>query len=130
MRLHFLILCKRLLTVADTPQSRHLCYSYLEAHNMIRSITGYGEGNGPYIAIHDGFTGVSKWANFLPGSDRIILDTHPYFAFDGQSNFSPVNVDDGIGEPGGIWPKQACDAWGPPINNRSVSLPFSRESDT
>lgn len=89
---------------------------YLQAHDMMRNITGYGEGNGPYIAIHDGFIGVSKWADFLPGSDRIVLDTHPYFAFDGQPNTSPIDVDDGLGEPGGIWPKQACNSWGPGIN--------------
>jgi len=96
---------------------------------MIRNITGYGEGNGPYIAVHDGFVGVSQWADFLPGSDRIVLDTHPYFAFNGQSNTSPIDADDGLGEPGGVWPKQACNSWGPNINNRSVSLPFSRESN-
>ncbi|KAH9175029.1 glycoside hydrolase family 5 protein [Lactarius sanguifluus] len=89
---------------------------YLQAHDMMRNITGYGEGNGPYIAIHDGFEGVAQWADFLPGSDRIILDTHPYFAFNGQSNTSPIDVDDGLGEPGGIWPKQACNSWGPSIN--------------
>ncbi|KAI0262189.1 glycoside hydrolase superfamily [Gloeopeniophorella convolvens] len=89
---------------------------YLQAHDMIRGITGLGEGHGPYIAIHDGFIGISKWADFLPGSDRIILDTHPYFAFDGQPNNEPLVTDDGIGEPGGIWPKQACNAWGPNIN--------------
>ncbi|KAI9465211.1 glycoside hydrolase family 5 protein [Lactarius psammicola] len=90
---------------------------YLQAHDIIRNITGYGEGNGPYIAIHDGFVGVSQWADFLPGSDRIVLDTHPYFAFNGQSNTSPIDADDGLGEPGGVWPKQACNSWGPNINN-------------
>ncbi|KAI0302303.1 glycoside hydrolase family 5 protein [Multifurca ochricompacta] len=95
---------------------------YLQAHDMIRSITGYGEGNGPYIAIHDGFIGVSKWAEFLPGSDRIVLDTHPYFAFDGQPNNSPITADDGLGEPGGIWPKQACDSWGPGINQSQLAF--------
>ena len=40
---------------------------------MIRSITGIGEGKGPYISIHDGFIGISKWEGFLPNSDRIIL---------------------------------------------------------
>ena len=97
---------------------------------MMRNITGYGEGNGPYIAIHDGFIGTSKWANFLPGSDRIVLDTHPYFAFDGQPNTAPLDVDDGLGEPGGVWPKQACDAFGPGINTRSVSLPLLHQSNT
>ncbi|KAI0060559.1 glycoside hydrolase family 5 protein, partial [Artomyces pyxidatus] len=95
---------------------------YLEAHDMIRNITGYGAGNGPYIAIHDGFLGVSKWADFLPGSDRVVLDTHPYFAFDGQPNDSPLVTDDGVGEPGGVWPKQACNSWGPSINDSQLAF--------
>ena len=40
---------------------------------MIRGITDIGEGNGPYMVIHDGFQGLSTWSNFLPGSDRIIM---------------------------------------------------------
>ncbi|KAJ7843411.1 hypothetical protein B0H14DRAFT_3868571 [Mycena olivaceomarginata] len=35
-------------------------------------------GSGPFISIHDGFQAPASWAGFLPGSDRIILDTHPY----------------------------------------------------
>lgn len=86
---------------------------------MVRGITGLGEGNGPYIAIHDGFDGLSRWAGFLPGSDRIILDTHPYFAFDGQPNDAPIATGSGLGvQAGGIWPRQACQAWGASINTR------------
>ncbi len=92
--------------------------SYLHAHNIIRGITGYGAGNGPYIAIHDGFQPLTVWVNVLPDADRIILDTHPYFAFDGQPNNQPIDANDGIGEPGGVWPLQACNAWGPSFNNR------------
>ncbi|OBZ65976.1 putative glucan 1,3-beta-glucosidase D [Grifola frondosa] len=92
---------------------------YLRAHDMIRSITGIGAGNGPFISIHDGFQGMSSWAGFLTGSDRIALDTHPYFAFDGQPNTQPINVTavggDGV-EMGGVWPKQACNSWGPQMN--------------
>lgn len=40
---------------------------------MIRNITGVGEGHGPYIAIHDGFQGTGAWADFLQGSDRVLL---------------------------------------------------------
>lgn len=47
--------------------------SYLRAHDTIRGITGYGEGHGPYISIHDGFVGLSQWSGFLTGSDRILL---------------------------------------------------------
>jgi glucan 1,3-beta-glucosidase len=75
--------------------------SYFEAHRMIREITGIGAGNGPYIAIHDMFRefclatnllnaplfsplpGMGLWAGFLSGSDRVALEPHPYFAFDG-----------------------------------------------
>jgi len=88
---------------------------YLDAHTMIRGITGYGEGNGPYIAIHDGFQSLASWAGFLQGSDRIILDTHPYFSFGGIDT-SPIAVNDAQGNPGGKWPTQACNAWGPTTN--------------
>ncbi|KAH7929557.1 glycoside hydrolase family 5 protein [Leucogyrophana mollusca] len=94
---------------------------YLQAHDMIRNITGYGEGHGPYIAIHDGFQGVSSWAGFLQGSDRIILDTHPYFAFDGQPNDSPIATGTGV-DAGGIWPAQACNAWGPGMNTSQTAF--------
>ncbi|KAJ7481290.1 glycoside hydrolase family 5 protein [Mycena galericulata] len=63
---------------------------YLEAYNMIRTITGLGAGNGPYIGIHDGFESLSSWVGFLPGADRVILDTHPYFAFNNQPDSSPI----------------------------------------
>ena len=49
--------------------------SYIKVHDMIRSITGKGAGNGPYIAIADGFEGVgstSPW--ILNGADRVMLD--------------------------------------------------------
>ncbi|EGN91810.1 glycoside hydrolase family 5 protein [Serpula lacrymans var. lacrymans S7.3] len=94
---------------------------YLEAYDMIRNITGEGAGNGPYIAIHDGFLGVSNWAGFLSGSDRIMLDTHPYFAFDGQANTQPIATGTGINA-GGIWPKQACNAWGPGMNTSQTAF--------
>ncbi|KAJ7284148.1 glycoside hydrolase family 5 protein [Mycena rebaudengoi] len=94
---------------------------YLQVHDMIRSITGYGQGNGPYIAIHDGFQPTSIWANFLQGSDRIILDGHPYFSFGGVDT-SPMAVLDDKGNPGGKWPTQACNAWGPAINKSQTDF--------
>ncbi|EPQ55353.1 glycoside hydrolase [Gloeophyllum trabeum ATCC 11539] len=87
---------------------------YLQAHDMIRGLAGYGAGNGPYIAIHDGFIADNAWADFLPGSDRIILDTHPYFAFDGAPNNAPIATTDP--NVGGVWPQQACNGWGPNMN--------------
>ncbi|KAJ8594245.1 glycoside hydrolase family 5 protein [Rhizopogon salebrosus TDB-379] len=94
---------------------------YLLAHDTIRNITGYGEGHGPYIAIHDGFLGTAAWADFLQGSDRIILDTHPYFAFDGSSNGQPIATGTGLSA-GGIWPQQACNAWGPGMNTSQTAF--------
>jgi hypothetical protein len=89
---------------------------------MIRNnITGFGEGKGPFISIHDGFQGVKSWAGFLPGSDRIILDTHPYFAFSGSPNNEPIATGEDPLEAGGKWPKQACNAWGPGIAARRVA---------
>jgi hypothetical protein len=41
------------------------------------------------LSIHDGFQGTTSRAGFL-GSDRVILDTHPYFAFDGAPNDSLI----------------------------------------
>lgn len=55
--------------------------SYLQAHDMIRSITGVGEGNGPFITIHDGFQSLGSWSGFLQGSDRIAIGK-PRVTFD------------------------------------------------
>ncbi|KAI6043526.1 glycoside hydrolase family 5 protein [Pisolithus marmoratus] len=93
---------------------------YLRAHDMIRNITGYGEGHGAYISIHDGFEGLPTWAGFLEGSDRIIIDTHPYFAFNGESNNAPIATGTGL-QAGGTWPQMAC-SWGPSINQSQVSF--------
>lgn len=106
--------------------------SYLEAHGMIRSITGIGSGKGPYISIHDGFTGISKWyacillsvcyignlcsalnrADFLPNSDRIVLDTHPYFAFDGSPNIDPLSTYD----------QMPCNSWANGMNTSQTDF--------
>jgi glucan 1,3-beta-glucosidase len=53
---------------------------------MIRSITGYGAGNGPIIAMHEGFEGIAAWNGFLSGADRLALDQHPYLAFQATQN--------------------------------------------
>ncbi|KAI8975905.1 glycoside hydrolase [Trametes punicea] len=93
---------------------------YLRAYEMVRNITGLGEGNGPMISIHDGFDALSNWVGFLPGADRLVIDDHPYFAFDGQPNREPVNITaDGSDGTllGGKWPLQACNAWGVSMNN-------------
>ncbi|KAI0666164.1 glycoside hydrolase [Trametes maxima] len=78
---------------------------YLQAHDMIRDITGIGKG--AYIVIHDGFQSTGSWKDFLPGSDRIVLDTHPYVAFGGDFN-----------HPLDYWPQVGCIAYN---NNQSQS---------
>ncbi|KAJ7886829.1 glycoside hydrolase [Mycena olivaceomarginata] len=89
---------------------------YLHVHDLIRNITGYGAGNGPYIGLHDGFGDISSWAGFLPGSDRVILDTHSYFSFSGEPNDDPIATGEDADSAGGSWPAKACNSWGPGIN--------------
>jgi len=76
---------------------------YFQVYNMLRGITGFGAGKGSFMVMHDGFQGTEAWAGFFPGADRLILDTHPYFAFNGQPNDDPVDV----------WAPGACSAFGP-----------------
>lgn len=83
---------------------------------MIRGIGGIGEGKGPYITLHDGFRGLGTWAGFMTGADRMVIDTHPYFAFNGQANTAPIDTGTGAGA-GGTWPQGAC-GWGPEMNTR------------
>lgn len=83
---------------------------YLKVYDTLRTITGLGEGNGPYIAVQDGLQGLALWSNLLPGGDRILMDGHSYFAFGGD-NPAPMDIVGDEGQPGGVWPSQACDAW-------------------
>lgn len=83
---------------ADRPQKP----SYYQAYTMIRNITGVGEGNGPFIAFHDGFAGLSRWGGFLSGADRIALDQHPYFAFSSSAI-----------DPPSVFARRACERFGP-----------------
>lgn len=94
---------------------------------MIRGITGFGEGNGPFIAIHDGFDGQANWTGFLSGSDRIALDYHPYFAFNGRANDEPIDNGTGI-DAGGIWPAQACHAWADNVEKRYQCFSYLKVS--
>lgn len=56
-------------------RDRHwLMDSYYQAYELIRGITGFGTGNGPIIAIHEGFLGVAAWADFMKGADRLYVD--------------------------------------------------------
>lgn len=87
---------------------------YLEAYNEIRSITGTGEGNGMWIAFHDGFRGLPGWAGFLSGSDRAAMDQHNYLAFSTPSN-------DSLGYTAG----KPCSYWAVNYNNSMNNFGFS-----
>lgn len=89
---------------------------------MIRDITGVGKG--PYIAIGDGFDGLANWAGFMEGSDRIVMDTHPYFAFGESPNTDPIATGTGDGA-GGRYPAQACSVWGPEMRSTFVAFSLS-----
>jgi hypothetical protein len=90
-------------------------FSYVEAYNMIRGITGVGEGKGPFIALHDPASGSD--VGFLTGADRIAVDLHPYFAFSGGP--ATATIDTGTGaDAGGTWPQAACTAWAGTQNTR------------
>jgi len=81
---------------------------YVEAHRMIHEITGYGEGNGPYMVIHDSFSMATPWIGFMTGADRVAMDIHPYFVFGGDAD--PPTIDTGTGPgAGGTWPARACE---------------------
>ncbi|KAI0079030.1 glycoside hydrolase [Panus rudis PR-1116 ss-1] len=80
---------------------------YLQSYDMLREITGIGSG--AYMVIHDGFQGLGPWKDFLPGSDRIVLDTHPYIAFGG-----------GLNQPLDYWPTAACRAF--QVNQSNVDF--------
>jgi len=103
----------------------HAPPSDLEAHRMIREITGIGEGKGPYILIDDGFGGLTSWAGLLPNVDRVAIDTHPYFAFSGSANDDPVNTTAPDGQMGGIWPGRACSTWADNLNSMYATISMS-----
>jgi len=89
----------------------HVFDSYLQAYQIVRGVSGIGEGNGPFVIYHDGFNGLNNWVGFLPNGDRVGMDTHPYFAFGGQStaaisSFGPA----------------ACTTWGPMMNDSWTNI--------
>ncbi|KIY52042.1 glycoside hydrolase family 5 protein [Fistulina hepatica ATCC 64428] len=90
---------------------------YTHTQEVLRNITGYGEGNGMYLSIHDGFIGVPSWTNSYSGVDRLILDTHPYFAFDNLPNDAPIATGTDPETAGGQWPLEACNSWGSEMND-------------
>ena len=65
-------------------------------------------------------TGLDYWATSFTGADRLIIDTHPYVAFNGQPNLAPVDTGTGPGA-GGVWPAMAC-GWGGAITTRCFEV--------
>jgi len=61
---------------------------YYQVYQMLRAIGGTGEGNGPFMVIHDGFSGGATWTGFLQGADRLGLDSHTYLCFGAQNSDS------------------------------------------
>jgi len=84
---------------------------------MIRGIAGTGAGKGPYIVLHDSFKALDTWAGFMAGADRMVIDTHPYFAFDKTPATAPIDTGTGAGA-GGTWPQAACTRWASSMNTR------------
>ncbi|KAF8630431.1 hypothetical protein AX15_002978, partial [Amanita polypyramis BW_CC] len=78
---------------------------YVEAYNIVRQASGIGEGMGPYISIHDGFSPRDKWYNFIPNGDRISIDSHPYVCFGIQSD-API----------GAFAQTPCNQWADVVN--------------
>ncbi|KAG8978783.1 hypothetical protein FRB93_010872 [Tulasnella sp. JGI-2019a] len=81
---------------------------YLRMHDILRNITGYGEGHGPYLGIHDGFLALSTWNTFLPGWDRLALDTHKYTVF---TNVDPTPLAQQLKKPCTAWSKAINASW-------------------
>ena len=77
----------------------------MEAYSIIRSAGGTGQGNGPYISLHDAFFPRSSWANVIPNADRLTLDSHPYLCFNGQSS-APMSS----------YATTPCTTWGGVVN--------------
>ncbi|TBU45754.1 glycoside hydrolase [Dichomitus squalens] len=82
---------------------------YVQAYNTVRTASGTGEGNGPWIVMHDAFLGLTNWAGFLPNADRMQLDIHQYLCFNGQSA-DDYSVRVGNGQPCTAWAKGQNDS--------------------
>lgn len=115
-------LCVAIFTSAFGTRLTRFSTSNLEAHRIIRDITGVGEGKGPFIVIGNAIGALTLWPGLLPNADRLALDTHPYFAFNGQPNIDPVNITGPDGLMGGTWPQKACSSWQGDINDLCVTI--------
>ena len=73
----------------------------------------------------NGVGSLSLWPGLLPNADRLALDTHPYFAFNGDPNTAPINITASDGQMGGTWPQAACSSWQQDINDLYVTVSLS-----
>jgi glucan 1,3-beta-glucosidase len=88
--------------------------SYLDAYDIIRNAGGTGEGNGPYVSIHDAFYPRDQWVGVMPNADRLALDSHPYLCFNGQSSASMST-----------YAKTPCTSWGGLVNTSMSTFGFT-----
>jgi glucan 1,3-beta-glucosidase len=88
--------------------------SYLDAYNIIRNAGGIGEGNGPFISIHDAFFPRNQWVGVMPNADRVALDSHPYICFGGQSSAAMST-----------YAQTPCTTWGGPVNTSMSAFGFT-----
>ena len=58
------------------------------------------------ISYHDGFAGLTNWAGYFPGADRISLDNHPYLCFGAQIT-TPMSANT----------QKPCTTWGATMNS-------------
>ncbi|TFK19430.1 glycoside hydrolase [Coprinopsis marcescibilis] len=109
----FSIMNEPIITTIGAEQIRAF---YVEAHRVMREVTGFGEGNGPYMVLHDSFQGLGGWSGFMSGADRVGIDVHPYFAFNGAAAVEAIDTGVGPGA-GGPWPARACTRFGSMMND-------------
>jgi len=105
--------------IANEPQAPtigqdNIANFYYEVYQTVRTASGIGAGNGPFISYHDAFVGIAGWAGFLPGADRIAIDTHPYLCFGPQNN-NPMTT----------WAQQPCANWAAEFNKSMTQFGFS-----
>ncbi|KAJ7702289.1 glycoside hydrolase superfamily [Mycena rosella] len=104
--------------VTNEPQGNqigqdNLSRYYLQAYNNVRTATGTGQGNGPFVSFHDGFLGLANWAGFLPNADRASMDLHPYLCFSSQST-NPITT----------YLTTPCSSWGQEFNDTMANFGF------
>lgn len=65
---------------------------YAEAYRQVRNVTGTGAGNGPIMAISDGFAGLPAYDGFLSQSDRVAWDQREFHLLRSSSPFAALEL--------------------------------------